>query len=321
MRCPLCGIAGVAAVAFGLWLAGCTAQTLAPVVDVAAQGRGGPATPDTYVVRPKDTLYSIAYRHELDHRALARANGIEPPYLIKPGQRIRLAEGASPPAASAADKPGHAGAAAAPRATPVYINPPVAATPPVRRPRRPSPSAASTPPPAPQNAAKPAVAARQPAKPAAPPPKPAATPKPAAAVPKPAAPTARAPARPKPPALGKGRWLRPVEVKPVRRFGNGSKGFDYDLPPATPIRAAVAGVVVYAGPGIGGFRHLVIVKTGEDHLVAYGVNVKPLLGEGDRVQAGGAVARIEGDGAADGRFHFEVRDGGKPVDPGPLIGV
>ena len=290
---------GVGAVALALWLAGCTAQSLAPVVDHSGEGaqvRGGRTLPKTHVVRPKDTLYSIAYRHELDYRALAAANGIGPPYLIKPGQRLRLAE-ASPrpePTAPAATVRADAQASAA-RATPVRINPPPVA-------RTPTPS-------------KPPPARSTPTASAAPPPK--AKPATPASAPRPATPAERAtPAAPR-----RGPWLRPVEAKPVRRFGAGSKGFDYELPPATRIRAAVAGVVVYAGPGIGGFRHLVIVKANEDHLVAYGVNVEPLLGEGDRVQAGGAVAEIKGGAKADGRFHFEVRDGGKPVDPGPLIGV
>ena len=112
-----------------------------------------------------------------------------------------------------------------------------------------------------------------------------------------------------------------MDAKPVRRFGNGSKGLDYELAPSTRIRAAAPGVVVYAGPGLGGFRHLVIVKTSETHLVAYGVNVKPLLGEGDDVRGGATVAQVGGGGKTAGRFHFEVRNGGKPVDPAPLIGM
>ena len=47
-------------------------------------------------VRPGDTLYSIAWRFGLDHRDLARANGIDAPYTIVVGQRIRLSA-PSPP--------------------------------------------------------------------------------------------------------------------------------------------------------------------------------------------------------------------------------
>lgn len=47
-------------------------------------------TPAVYVVDRGDTLYSIAWRYELDYRAVARWNGIRPPYTIYPDQRLRL---------------------------------------------------------------------------------------------------------------------------------------------------------------------------------------------------------------------------------------
>ena len=105
----------------------------------------------------------------------------------------------------------------------------------------------------------------------------------------------------------------------MRRFGGASNGFDYQLGPATRIHAASGGIVVYSGPGLGGFRHLVIVKASERYLVAYGVNVAPELKEGETVLPGTVVARIESGGPMAGKFHFEIRDRGKPVDPGKLI--
>ena len=41
-------------------------------------------------VQVGDTLYSIAWESGRDYRDLARWNGIPPPYLIKPGQNLRL---------------------------------------------------------------------------------------------------------------------------------------------------------------------------------------------------------------------------------------
>ncbi len=43
-----------------------------------------------YMVKPGDTLYSIAWQTHRDYRQLARWNHIEPPYLIKYGQTIKL---------------------------------------------------------------------------------------------------------------------------------------------------------------------------------------------------------------------------------------
>ncbi|NJN51023.1 MAG: LysM peptidoglycan-binding domain-containing protein [Gammaproteobacteria bacterium] len=44
----------------------------------------------SYRVRKGDTLYSIAWRHGLDYRALARRNHIGKPYVIHPGQTLML---------------------------------------------------------------------------------------------------------------------------------------------------------------------------------------------------------------------------------------
>jgi lipoprotein NlpD len=55
---------------------------------------GGHYEPDTYVVRPKDTLYSVAWRHNLDYRDLVRWNHIGPDYRIEVGQVLILKPGA-----------------------------------------------------------------------------------------------------------------------------------------------------------------------------------------------------------------------------------
>jgi lipoprotein NlpD len=73
-------------------------------------------TPSQYRVRYGDTLYAIAWRYKLDAKKLANWNSIQPPFIIKSGQRLHLR---SPP--------GYRKPAAAP--------PPVARVPrPVRKP-------------------------------------------------------------------------------------------------------------------------------------------------------------------------------------------
>lgn len=51
-----------------------------------------------YIVRPQDTLYSIAWRHNLDYRDLAQWNHIGPDFRIAVGQRLLLEPGARPDA-------------------------------------------------------------------------------------------------------------------------------------------------------------------------------------------------------------------------------
>lgn len=106
------------------------AAILACAVLLAGCGRDDvrPA-PATYVVRSGDTLYSIATRHGLDYRDVARWNGIGRDYLIVPGQVLTLRPG-TPPArggtagggASSASR-GTPSSGSAP-ATPVRVEPP-----------------------------------------------------------------------------------------------------------------------------------------------------------------------------------------------------
>ncbi len=47
--------------------------------------------PRFHTAQAGDTLYSIAWSYGQDYRLLARWNNIPPPYIIRPGQRIRVA--------------------------------------------------------------------------------------------------------------------------------------------------------------------------------------------------------------------------------------
>lgn len=59
-----------------------------------------PQKENLYTIRPGETLYSVAWRYGQDYKHVARWNGLEPPYTIYPGQRIRL----NPPPAGVATK-------------------------------------------------------------------------------------------------------------------------------------------------------------------------------------------------------------------------
>lgn len=87
--------------------AGCASSGNAPVVDRHHRGQPPvrqkavrPVTRGSYVVRPKDTLYSIAFRFGRDWKELAASNGIAAPYTIRPGQVIQLSKKTARPAAS-----------------------------------------------------------------------------------------------------------------------------------------------------------------------------------------------------------------------------
>lgn len=49
-----------------------------------------PVGPQDHLVRKGDTVYSIAFRNQLDYREVAKWNGLGSSYLIHPGQVLRL---------------------------------------------------------------------------------------------------------------------------------------------------------------------------------------------------------------------------------------
>lgn len=64
---------------------------LAGCADTAVHG------PAVYVVRPEDTLYSIAWRYDLDYRDLARRNNLGADFRIAVGQVLVLGPGRAAP--------------------------------------------------------------------------------------------------------------------------------------------------------------------------------------------------------------------------------
>ncbi|WP_156109531.1 peptidoglycan DD-metalloendopeptidase family protein [Pseudomonas cremoricolorata] len=88
----------VIALAMGTLLAGCssTSSNSARVVDrnSAAPAKRPAVTTGQYLVKPGDTLFSIAFRYGWDYKELAARNGIAAPYTIRPGQAIRFSSGA-----------------------------------------------------------------------------------------------------------------------------------------------------------------------------------------------------------------------------------
>ena len=100
---------GIAALAAALALGACATEREVVVVERsydpepvrAAPASRRAALPAEHVVARGDTLYAIAFHRGLSVRDLAAWNGLEPPYLIRPGQRLRLGPGATPPARSA----------------------------------------------------------------------------------------------------------------------------------------------------------------------------------------------------------------------------
>jgi len=319
-----------------LLLAACSTMTHSVVVEPASGGgyhsdQNVPPPPartaipgGSYAVVKGDTMYSIAFRNKVDVRDLAQWNAVDAPYIIHPGQRLRLSPGkAAAGTVAAAPNPNPPAAAtvvASRLASPPP--PPVASTPtfqPVTEPASGSSSAKPT-----SAASGGAVAATAPASKS---PAPAVattttvvpvagvkTPPPAALPPPlPVQAVAAGPAR----AVSGVTWRWPAQGTLIKRFqvGDAIPGIEIGGNAGDSVQAAADGVVVYSGNGLVGYGELVIIKHSDSFLSAYGHNSKRLVKEGQRVTAGQQIAEMGSTGAPRNELQFQIRKDGNPVDP------
>ncbi|HKT73319.1 MAG TPA: peptidoglycan DD-metalloendopeptidase family protein [Steroidobacteraceae bacterium] len=126
-------------------------------------------------------------------------------------------------------------------------------------------------------------------------------------------------------AFGKlrGKLVWPVSGKIVARFGEPrAGGVKWDgvllaTERGAPVRSVYQGRVIYADwlPGLG---LLTIVDHGDGYMSLYGHNERLYKSVGDRVGAGDTVGTAGDSGGANRtELYFEIRKGGKPIDPRP----
>jgi murein DD-endopeptidase MepM/ murein hydrolase activator NlpD len=99
------------------------------------------------------------------------------------------------------------------------------------------------------------------------------------------------------------------------RWGRMHEGIDIAAGSGTPIRAAAAGRVVYAG-WMSGYGNLVAIDHGGGVSTAYGHQSSIAVGNGQVVSQGQTIGYVGCTGHCFGpHLHFEVRINGSPVDP------
>ena len=271
----------------------------------------------TYTVRPGDTIRSIANRLGAGSEAIARANNLSAPFVIRAGERLRIPGGryhlvrAGETGIAIARAYGveWSGIVSANDLTEPYI---------LRTGMRVLIPGADRPRSAAERAAafsldiddiltggEPALAANKaPAKPVA---------------------SSRrvlpATAAVAPPVAAPGRFVWPIDGKVVTRFGRGrtgerSDGIEIAAPVDTPIRAAADGTVAYVGDSIAALGGLVIVKHGGTWTSIYGHASSLKVQRGQAVKRGQVIALSGDTGFSDRpQLHFELRRGRTPVDP------
>ena len=100
------------------------------------------------------------------------------------------------------------------------------------------------------------------------------------------------------------------------RGGRNHNGIDILAPEGTPVRAAEAGVVLYAGDGMRGFGNAAVLDHGGGAETLYGHLREIHVKSGDAVAAGTVIGAVGRTGnATTSHLHFELRMGGRSVDP------
>lgn len=268
-----------------------------------------------YVVGPGETLRSIAAKTGAGSEAIARVNGITPPFVIFPGQRLHIPGGRYHLVRQGETGIAIARAYGVPWSRIVEANELV--EPYVLRSgqRILIPSTVQTP--ADRDRAlqlviddivtggSPALATN--GRPAKASPAPLELPDPGQSY---------AP----PPRLTSG-FIWPVNGQVVKRFGPGASGERNDgikiaVAMDTPVKASADGTVAYVGQGVAGLGGLVILKHGNGWTTVYGHADKVLVQRGQAISKGQTIALSGKTGFADRpELHFEMRKGRTPVDP------
>lgn len=134
-----------------------------------------------------------------------------------------------------------------------------------------------------------------------------------------------APAKAAPILSAAGEFEWPVEGKIIVAFGKSGDGERNDginiaADLGTPIHAAAAGTVTYAGNELKGYGNLILIKHDDGYVTAYAHAERITVARGDQVDRGDVIgfAGATGD-VSSPQLHFEIRQGVKPVDPRPLL--
>jgi murein DD-endopeptidase MepM/ murein hydrolase activator NlpD len=99
------------------------------------------------------------------------------------------------------------------------------------------------------------------------------------------------------------------------RWGRMHEGLDLGAAYGTPIAAAAAGVVIYAG-WEGGYGNLTVIDHGGGLATAYGHQSRIAVSVGQSVAQGEIIGNVGSTGHSTGpHLHFEVRVNGQAVDP------
>lgn len=128
-----------------------------------------------------------------------------------------------------------------------------------------------------------------------------------------------------PPPLSADGFLWPIRGEVISTFEqNSAKGRSGGITIAarkgTPVRAADNGIVAYAGEALRGYGQMILLRHAEGYVTLYAHNDALLVSEGEVVRRGQAIAEVGNSGdVIDSQLHFELRKGTEPIDPAKAL--
>jgi murein DD-endopeptidase MepM/ murein hydrolase activator NlpD len=113
----------------------------------------------------------------------------------------------------------------------------------------------------------------------------------------------------------RGRITSPYGMRVISGRKDFHAGIDIGGPTGTNIVAAESGIVSYAGY-MRGYGNVIILSHNGGYSTVYGHNSANLVKKGQSIRKGSVIAKMGSTGNATGpHLHFEIRSGGKPVNP------
>lgn len=114
---------------------------------------------------------------------------------------------------------------------------------------------------------------------------------------------------------GKVKWHWPTGGSVIEGYSSSNRGIDISGRKGDSVRSAAKGKIVYAGDALRGYGNLIIINHDDDYLSAYAHNDAILVTEGQMVESGQVIARMGDTDAKSVRLHFEIRHNGESVNP------
>ena len=97
--------------------------------------------------------------------------------------------------------------------------------------------------------------------------------------------------------------------------GSSNKGIDIAGEQGSPVRAAAAGKVLYAGEDVRGYGKMILLSHNSSTITAYAHNDSFAVQKGQTVEAGQTIAAMGSTDTDRVKLHFEVCINGKAVNP------